>query len=317
MNNHSSLTKTVLFVVASAACAFGQTFAGRVGASHDGNQHDYDDIGAAAWDIGIFARAGARLVHVDYADHLADNDAGMEVRVKASAEGSAQRWYGSTSMCYDDQTNLQGAINNIAAQINASSANDRFYLICCGPMEVPWRGINASDPAKRQYCTAISHSSWNDSHTSSQMSHTWSSIQGSGVNAVHISDQNTKLNCSSASCWDWAKNSTDEKLRFMYDRMANYGVFGDISDAGMAWYIVTSLGDQGCTPAKLQAYFQGTGTLREEQAIVLTISNEPRSTVAYTLKGQRVAPAPGRALHLAKDMYLRMCNGIFEKMAIP
>jgi len=105
-----------LFIL-STILLYGQTFTGRVGASHDGNQHDHDDIG-------IFTKAGARLVHDDYADHLADNDTSMEHAVEASVLGSAQRWYGSASMCYNDQQNLQGAISSIAAQINASSATE-------------------------------------------------------------------------------------------------------------------------------------------------------------------------------------------------
>jgi hypothetical protein len=247
--------KIWVLLILSIVVSYGQTFTGRVGASHDGNQHDYDDIGAAAWDIGIFAKAGARLVHDDYADHLADNDTSMEHKVEASALGSAQRWYGSTSMCYNDQHNLQGAINNIAAQINASSASNRFYYILCGPMEVPYRGIMAADSAKRKYCTCISHSGWNDSHTSSLMTHTWSDIQKTGVTAVHIADQNTLLNDKTSGAWDWAKNASDEKLRFMWDRMATYGVYGDISDAGMAWYVITGSGDQGGTNAKLKTFF--------------------------------------------------------------
>jgi hypothetical protein len=272
---------------------FGQSFSGRVGASHDGNQHDHDDIGAAAWDIGIFAKAGARLVHDDYGDHLADNDTAMEHAVERSVLGSAQRFYGSTAMCYNDQRDLQGAINNIAAQINASSATDRFYFILCGPMEVPFRGIMAATAGKRQYCTCISHSSWNDTHTSSLMTHTWTDIQGSGVSAVHIADQNTKLNCTSSSCWDWAKNSGDEKIRFMFACMNGAGVYGDISDAGMAWYVVTGLGDQAGTPALLQAFFQRPASNTPSAINFASDKEVPYAVSLFDVAGSRV----GSTLH--------------------
>jgi hypothetical protein len=277
-----------VLLILSTVAAYGQAFTGRVGASHDGNQHDHDDIGAAAWDIGIFAKAGARIVHDDYADHLADNDTSMEHAVEASVLGSVQRWYGSTSMCYNDQHNLQGAINNIAAQINASSASDRFYYILCGPMEVPFRGIMASDSAKRKYCTCISHSGWNDSHTSSQMTHTWSDIQKTGVTAVHIADQNTLLNDKTSGAWDWAKNSSDEKLHFMWDRMANYGVYGDISDAGMAWYVVTGLVDQAGTMAKLRAFFQKSTAIQSHNSELTSPRQNPRVIEIFTVDGSKV-----------------------------
>jgi len=276
-----------LFIL-STIMLYGQTFTGRVGASHDGNQHDYDDIGAAAWDIGIFAKAGAQLVHDDYADHLADNDTSMEHAVEASVLGSAQRWYGSASMCYNDQHNLQGAISSIAAQINASSATDRFYFILCGPMEVPYLGIMAADSSKRKFCTCISHSSWNDSHTSSLMTHTWTDIQKTGVTAVHITDQNTLLNDKTSGAWDWAKNSPDEKLRFMWDRMANHGVYGDISDAGMAWYVVTGLGDQAGRMAKLQAFFLKSTAIFPHNPELTSPGRHPRATEFFTVDGSKV-----------------------------
>ncbi len=255
MNPHLT-SRISAFLFLCACLALGQSFPHRVGVSHDGNQHDRDDIGAAAWDIAIFSKAGARLVHDDYANHLADNNPLQEKDVEASVLGSANRWYGSAAMCFNDQHNLQAAINSIVRQINASSASDRFYFLLAGPMEVAWRGIAASNPVKRQYCTVISHSTWNDNHTSSQMTHKWSDITKTGVKAIHIADQNGPLNCKTGGCWDWAKNSTDEKIRFLFSRM-NVGVYGDISDAGMAWYAVTGLGDQGGNSAKLKAYFQG------------------------------------------------------------
>ena len=148
-----------------------------------------------------------RLVHCDYNNHLGDNNPSMAAEMAASANGAAQRWGIPSSVLFDCQQNLTGAVNSIRDAINASSSVNRFYLVCAGPMEVAWRGINASDPAKRQYCTAISHSLWNDEHADTpQMTHTWSSIQSSGVQTIHIQDQNPGLQTGLAN-WTWLRDS--------------------------------------------------------------------------------------------------------------
>ena len=147
-----------------------------------------------------------RLVHCDYNNHLGDNNPSMAAEMAASANGAAQRWGIPSSVLFDCQQNLTGAVNSIRDAINASSSVNRFYLVCAGPMEVAWRGINASDPAKRQYCTAISHSLWNDEHADTpQMTHTWSSIQSSGVQTIHIQDQNPGLQTGLAN-WTWLRD---------------------------------------------------------------------------------------------------------------
>jgi hypothetical protein len=251
------LCKLSALMFLSVVLASGQYFSGRVGASNDGNQHDPDDIGSAAWEVGILYKAGARYVHHDYADHLGDNDPVMEARIHHSVIGAAKRFYNDTTMCFNDQTNLSGAIANIAKQINSSSVVDNFFLICCGPMEVPWRGIMASDSIKRKYCVCVSHSGWNDTHSDTpEMTHRWTDIQKTGVNCIHISDQNINLQVNDLARWAWAKNSSDQNVRFL----DSVRVGGDISDAGMAFFVVTGMGDQMGTPEKLNLLFSQTSS---------------------------------------------------------
>ena len=230
----------------------------RVGVSSDGNVHDKDDIGASAFSVAYIAAFGDKYVHHDYSNHLGkagSNNGAMQT----SVTGAAQKFFGSTSMTFNCQSNLQGAIKNGSNQINRSSAKDRFYYACGGPMEVPWRVINAAQPAKRQYCTAISHSSWNDKHQDKGcdsggkgMSHTWSSIQKSGAVAVHISNQNNNFK-TSASAWNGLANINHAGVNWLKSRMKKGG---DVSDSGMVWYICTGgngpdpKGDNKGTPAK-------------------------------------------------------------------
>ena len=48
---------------------------------------------------------------------------------------------------------------------NDSSPENPLYLIVAGPMEVPLRGIEKADPARRKSVYCISHSRWNDGYS--------------------------------------------------------------------------------------------------------------------------------------------------------
>jgi hypothetical protein len=224
------------------------SFSGRVGISSDGNIYDEDDIGAAPFSIAILKAAGATFVHHDYNNHIGCSNWKADEMI-LSVEGAATRFFGNTTMVFNDLIELDAAVLNIGYQINISTATDRFYLCAGGPMETVWRGIIASDPAKRQYCTIISHSSWNEQHTSCECSHTWNDVKNTGVVTVDIRDQNTGLNTIFG--WKWMKRDSNPDINWLYSRM-NFK-FGDVSDCGMTYYVVTSLGDEYGNPSKLQS----------------------------------------------------------------
>ncbi len=154
-------------------------------------------------------------------------------------------------MTFNDMIDLDAALDNLAYQINISTANDRFYLCVGGPMETVWRGIMRSDPTKRQYCTVISHSTWNEQHTSCDCSHTWTDVKNTGVETVDIQDQNVRLNTKIG--WRWMKTDSDPDINWLYTRMDFK--FGDVSDCGMAYFVVTGLEDEHGNPAKLRNLF--------------------------------------------------------------
>ncbi|MEX0777489.1 MAG: PEP-CTERM sorting domain-containing protein [Phycisphaeraceae bacterium] len=248
-----------LLVAAMAGIAVGaiDTSTYRIGISSDGNQHDEDDIGAAPMALAIIAEAGLidKLVHHDYNNHLGDNDATKAQKMVDSVNGAATRWEIGTSVLFNDQTHLAAAVANIAAQINASSADNRFYLAAGGPMETVWQGINASDQAKRQYTTVISHSSWNETHADTpQMTHTWSNVKTTGVVTVEIPDQNQHLGNTALADWNWLKDSSDPDWQWLYSRN-QFGNKFDVSDAGMVWYIITGRGQTNATPQDVHTLF--------------------------------------------------------------
>lgn len=227
----------------------------RIGASFDGNQHDKDDYLAAPMSIAIVAEAGikSKLTHVDHSNHLGNNVASRETIMKNNVNGAINKWGYTGGFQYNDQQQLNASKNNIAAEINASSNGNRFYLACGGPMEVPWRGIDASNANKRTHCTAISHSPWNNKHKdTSQMTHNWNSIKNTGVKTTLIGNQNNTAFNKPKNQWNWLKNKGG-KYKWLFNR--NKKNKFDASDAGMVWYIMTGRGDQNASMNDIKDLF--------------------------------------------------------------
>ena len=146
------------------------------------------------------------------------------------------------------------------------SANNRLILICAGPMELCWWGIDAADDNKEQYVTVLSHSGWNDSHAdTAQLTHTWSDIERDFAVRVHrINDQNPLAFHSPCNDWTWVKGLTGYGPG-LYDTLcaAPSQKAGDASDAGMMWYLIAkngafqgATGTSNPTMSAVQAFFR-------------------------------------------------------------
>ena len=142
----------------------GKTFKGRIAYSADGNFNDPDDWAASPVALAIFAECGVkgRLVHFDYNCILPKTDPKWEKTHAESVLGAAKRYGYDLSVFHDCQRDLDGAVASIARAIDESSAESPLYFIVAGPMEVPYLGIQKSDPQKRKFVYCISHSRWND-----------------------------------------------------------------------------------------------------------------------------------------------------------
>ncbi len=223
---------------------------GRVAISHDGNQHDPDDWGAFAMNFALFWAAGLqdKIVHIDHSDHLGDNSTSQHNQMLTTAAG-ASKFNIPSSVIFDDQTQLSAAIANFKREAELSSESNPLWYICSGPMEVPWRCINAVEPAKRKYIHVISHSSWNETHAdTSQMTHTWNDIKALGVVAHDILDQNGSDGDNDfntpLSKWTWLRDSSYEPYRWVWSRNSFSNKF-DVSDAGMSYWLLSGGPDGG------------------------------------------------------------------------
>jgi hypothetical protein len=280
----------------------------RIGISSDGNLHDTDDIGASAMAMAMIGEAGLadRLVHHDYSSHLGKSSEGREKEMAESVLGAAKRWGVNAGALFDDQKDLAGAVANIARQINASSEKDRFYYCVGGPMEVAWRGINASDKDKRKFCTVVSHSNWNNKHADTpQMKHTWDDIRKTGVEAVEIRDQNRGLNTPLGD-WDWLKNARDEKWKWLFSRNKKKRKF-DVSDAGMVWFVITGRGDEDAAPAKVKDLFEN-GPVKAGPAEPKAADKDTDKPGAAKDEGAAKGEGGGSAVPAGKTIVLKAAN---------
>src|SRR4051794_39344692 len=123
-------------------------FQGRVAWSADGNHNDPDDWAASPVALAIFAASGIkdRLVHFDYNCILPKTDPAWEKTHAESVLGAAERYGYDLSVFHDCRQDLETALAGIVKAINASSAEDPLYFVIAGPVEVPFLGIQKSDP---------------------------------------------------------------------------------------------------------------------------------------------------------------------------
>jgi hypothetical protein len=270
MRNHFV---TILFAIvlvhlvpASPACAEDRPwasgrFAGRIAYSADGNHNDPDDWIASPMALAILAEAGLadRLVHFDYNSILTATDPAWEATNAEGILGAAERYGYDKSLFVDCRSDRDAAIAAIANAVNDSAADDPLYLIIAGPMEVPYLGIQKSDPAKRRFVYTISHSRWNDGFAAAyKFTVTKRSVIDEEILWVQIRDQNALLSFGRYGTpsppdefqpYFWMRDSRDDNVLYLWKRMLA-STRPDPSDAGMAYFLAT--GDDQCNPKKLR-----------------------------------------------------------------
>jgi hypothetical protein len=252
---------TVAIAHADSGPFDGRTFLGRIAWSADGNHNDPDDWIASPVALAIFAQAGVRdrLVHFDYNCILPQTNPEWERIHAESVLGAAERYGYDRARFHDCRKDRDAAVDSIARAINGASAASPLYFIIAGPMEVPFLGIQKSEPDKRKFVYCISHSQWNDGFGARYtFTHTKRSVIPTGVHWVQIQDQNRLLSRSrygrpaqpeEFGPYFWMRDSDDPRVRFLWERML-VSTRPDPSDAGMAYFLVT--GDEQADPDKLK-----------------------------------------------------------------
>jgi hypothetical protein len=224
-------------------------------ASHDGNCYDKDDLGASAFVWAICWSFGAvdKICHFEHSNNLAgcSGTNSQYLEMKASAEGGAIHFglgadtgYGQVGIVYDFIADPDKCVAHFKVESDKNTATNTMVEVCAGPMESTYRNLMATDQAKRQYITLVSHSSWNETFTGANgMSHTWSACKGipGGAIFVDISDQSSTLGTTMQ--WDALKTigTKNGKTQADWDWLFSRQSFkpGDVSDSRMVFYIFT------------------------------------------------------------------------------
>jgi hypothetical protein len=239
----------------------GKTFQGRIAWSADGNYNDEDDWAASPLALAIFAAVGVKdqVVHFDYNSTMNNTNAEWEKIHETSVLGAAERFGYDKSIFHDCQKNLDGAVASIANAINDSSDDNPLYFVVAGPMEIAYRGIQESDPAKRKFVYVISHSRWNDGYSvDDAYNNNKRDVIPLGITWVQIADQNRYLSTSPFgrpakdeewAPWNWMRVSRDPNIQFLWERL-RVSTRADASDAGMAYFLMS--GDEDSEMEKVR-----------------------------------------------------------------
>ena len=236
---------------------------------HDGNTHDRDDIGALPMALAIVkcaeAQGLAKLVHCSYNNHhWADHDETLDnQRNKMTAsgtQGQSNLYPVQAGIFFNARTQLNASVNHLANLINnAGSGNNLLYICSGGPQDQLYRALAAANASQRQFVRIISHSTWNNNHDDGSGINDMQDIQNllgnsnwntcyvnAGTvnnptwNEGNISNQNSGIwsNESGQSQFNWMQNDSRYRLNWVYDRI-QVAEKWDVSDAGMAYWVIT------------------------------------------------------------------------------
>ncbi len=296
----------------------------RIALDHDG-QGDWDDIAALPLSLALIEYAGYtdRLVHVDICNHVWKNSCRSEMQ-KAMNDGieqfdmNASIFYNAHSV-YNDQGSGNNVVNNsLASEIDKSTANNPLYISASGPYEVIYRTLKQStNKSAWNHVYIISHSSFNDKNDKGG-SKTRTDVEGLGFdNIISIKDGNNNgFNEKDASYWNFLKNSSDDRLKWVYSTLQTVNSKKqeyDASDAMNIWYLLTDL--QVADKTKIENFFSSAvSTARTPQIAESPLSDAKIKAVRYyNSRGQLVFESTGSgfspksALSVPRHLRNAMC----------
>lgn len=249
-------------ILLSIMLSLASSLQGRIAITHDGDLHDPDDIGAVAMMEALLWRAGAqpRLVHLSFGNHIGSTSASMHAAMAVSATAALGMYGIAPDQVWD--ADERRATLQLAREIGLSSVDNPLVIIQAGPWAWMAKAFDLASPATHRYVTIVSHSTWNDSHdhpgwglnraqflAQYAAGGKWAGVVAPGY--VKISDQNAHAFNSSQAAWSWLALSPETS--FVLQRTIASGKPGDMSDAGMLWWVLT--GDTNPSMSEVRAFF--------------------------------------------------------------
>ncbi|MEM0964580.1 MAG: hypothetical protein AAGJ81_00330 [Verrucomicrobiota bacterium] len=236
----------------------------RIAISADGNPGaDADDVGATPFTLAVLAKEGLRnnLVHYDFNNFLdyerIDPDRN---RMWKSAMGGQTRFGFDEKVFFDATNDPEGAVANLTAEINRSTARDPLYIIAAGPMELIFRALEAANQKAREHVVIVSHHNYNEYFKPRLWQRNWNDVKAlvPEIGYLRIKDQNgwkgTGLKGTGNEDFFWLRDHNDPNLNWVYERIT--AGKPDVSDAGMiTWLIGINGEDEMITVAEMAEWF--------------------------------------------------------------
>lgn len=270
---------------------------GRLAIVVDGNFRDSDDIAATPVTLAMLIVQGHadRLVHYSHscdlrkgpkdAEGVGPNGMTRQQAMQDNCDVTVAKWgqFPNVAKFFDCIAERRAAVDDLTAQIEASSDDDPLWFILAGEPDILYLALTAASPASRAYVHVITHHKANHrgdeydfrgDFTSAppQTPDRWVvNIPGFDEKNIHlISDQNQGLK-QPLEAWDWARTHDDPRIAWLYDRIElaqrsdergrniwQYDAIrgkADVSDAGMVWYWTSRLTDEKCQIEDLRSLF--------------------------------------------------------------
>ncbi len=266
----------------------------RIGWSADGNLADEDDWAATALALAVFAKMEwqDKLVHFDYNNRLDRSHEWKEAENYESVIGGARRFRFNEDVFFDDQRELEAAIEHAKEEINKSHEGSKFWYVQAGPFEVAYQALLRADPEKRQYCILVSHAPINEKAGKWKLedglpSHGKDDCVALGAGYFFTTVQGKdRFGGRSFKRWDlveWMKNSRCEEYQWVHSRFletAKHKDGGlDASDGGMAFVLATGDLDGNFSP-KLRNFLGTEWTKSKDGTVQVSLIVDSKDAVA-------------------------------------
>lgn len=269
--------------------------------NHDGNLSDPDDFGAVAMVVALMQHAGAwgNTVHLSYNSNIhgtSGNAGGEDKMIAAMRESVAAAGVSGDPRVFDVTQQADAAVDSLAAAMQTGG----LCLMAAGPMEAVYRALEKSGCGSN--VRIISHSDWNNDHNkngSRTKKDIISLCEGkNGFVFEDIPNQNDKSAFKSPiGEWEWLKETP---YAYVYERTSasqginpafdKRGAAGDMSDAGMTFYILT--GNKNAGMDDIKAFFAAEGAAPETPVTPPPEPETPAAPAPETPPAPEPAPSP-------------------------
>lgn len=211
---------------------------------HDGNEHDPDDVGAVAMAVEIIeAHPSFELVHLQHSTHIGSNNDVLHALMQGSV------LMADALVVFDHWLEPQDTEVALAREI----ARGPLFILQGGPWEAMFRSFDLAPPETHLDVVIYTHSGWNDDHDHvSGRNRADFEATYPLVTIVDIPDQNFFAFNSPIQDWEWLRFKPETKYVLERTKASLWGE-GDMSDAGMAFALVTGITQP--LMADVQRYF--------------------------------------------------------------